>query len=168
MVDNSPGTSEQPELMARFPQLIKQLDDAAAQGHPAWYHIGVVTSDLGAGQFILGGGQCRPGGDGGKLQRKGKAAIVSCGELGPDTSSNMIANYIDYDQIHNKNNLPGGQDLPTTFNCMASVGQMGCGFEAPIESVYDALKGVEEVGIRRSRAVVFVGQPENNEEGIIT
>ena len=67
MIDNSPSMApKQAQLKSDFPNLIKVLDDFKAKGHPAWYHIGVVTSDLGAGQFSLGGGQCHPGGDGGQ------------------------------------------------------------------------------------------------------
>ena len=38
------------ELVSRFPQLLHTLDG----GPPASYHIGVITSDLGAGPFTLG------------------------------------------------------------------------------------------------------------------
>ena len=68
MIDNSPSMiPKQNELKNRFPLLIKKLEDFASKGNPAWYHIGVVTSDLGSGQFTLGSGaQCHPGGDGGQ------------------------------------------------------------------------------------------------------
>jgi hypothetical protein len=152
MVDDSPGTGpKQAELRARFPQLIKILDDFG-KTNPASYHIGVVTSDLGAGQFTLGGGQCKPGGRGGKLQPKGAAADPTCV---PPTSG---LNYIDYNQINQTNNLPAGQDLATTFGCMASVGTMGCGFEQPLESVYKALHDQvpENAGFLRNDAVLVV------------
>jgi hypothetical protein len=154
MVDNSPSmTPKQNELKNRFPSLIKKLDDFATKGNPAWYHIGVVTSDLGSGQFTLGSGaQCHPGGDGGKLQAKGAAADVSCGKLG----NNL--NFIDYNQLNNTNNLPAGQDLPKTFTCMASVGAMGCGFEHQLESVYRALHDpiAENQGFLRADAILAV------------
>jgi hypothetical protein len=134
MADNSPGTSPKiAELKARFPALVKVLDDYG-QVNPVHYHIGVVTSDLGAGQFTLGGGQCHPGGDGGQLQALGGAHDPTCQ---PPTGG---LNFIDYNQLDGTNNLPAGQDLATTFSCMASVGDKGCGFEAPLESVYQALK----------------------------
>jgi hypothetical protein len=133
MLDNSPGTSsKQNELKARFPELIKIID-SFGRVNPAWYHIGVVTSDMGAGQFTLGGGQCHPGGDRGKLRAIGKSADVTCQAPTGDV------NFIDYNQIDGTNNLPTGQDLATSFGCMASVGVTGCGFEAPLESVYRAL-----------------------------
>jgi hypothetical protein len=133
MIDNSPSMSpKQQELKARFPELIKILDDFG-KTTPAHYHIGVVTSDLGAGAFNLGGGQCHPGGDGGKLQALGANHDASC--LAPTGG----INFIDYDQTTGMNNLPGGQDLATTFSCMASVGDKGCGFEQQLEAVYRAL-----------------------------
>jgi hypothetical protein len=133
MIDNSPSMSpKQAELKARFPELIKVLDNFG-KSNPAWYHIGVVTSDLGAGQFNLGGGQCHPGGDGGKLQALGAAHDMTCA---PPTNG---LNFIDYNQLNGMNNLPAGQDLATTFGCMASVGDKGCGFEQQLESVYKAI-----------------------------
>jgi hypothetical protein len=133
MIDDSPSMSpKQAELKARFPQLIKILDDFG-KSNPAWYHIGVVTSDLGAGQFNLGGGQCHPGGDGGKLQALGSAHDATC------AAPTGGLNFIDYNQLNGNNNLPAGQDLATTFSCMASVGDKGCGFEQQLEAVYRAL-----------------------------
>jgi hypothetical protein len=139
MIDNSPSVApQQNELKARFPQLIKILEDFG-KAKPAWYHIGVVTSDLGAGQFNLGGGQCHPDGLGGKLQALGQAADPTC------VAPTRNLNFIDYNQLiryasgNADSNLPAGQDLATSFGCMASVGQMGCGFEHPLESVYRAL-----------------------------
>jgi len=134
MVDNSPSMSpKQAELKNRFPELIKILQNFG-KANPAWYHIGVVTSDLGAGQFTLGGGQCHPGGDGAKLQALGASADTTCK---PVTGG---VNFIDYNQLAGTDNLPAGQDLATTFGCMASVGDKGCGFEMQLESVYRALK----------------------------
>jgi hypothetical protein len=134
LIDNSPSMSpKQAELKARFPELIKILDNFGKM-NPAWYHIGVITSDLGAGQFTLGGGQCHPGGDGGKLQLLGAAADTTCK---PVTGG---VNFIDYNQLNGTNNLPAGQDLPTTFGCMSSVGDKGCGFEHQLEATYRALK----------------------------
>ncbi|MFI5290139.1 MAG: hypothetical protein ACHQ17_10845 [Polyangia bacterium] len=122
MVDNSPSMiPKQKELQAGFPALLSQMQALATSGAPADYHIGVVTSDLGAGQFNLGGGQCHPGGDGGKLQALGAAAAAGC-------QAPLGARFIDYDQLHADasgqptSNLPPGQDLSTTFDCMASVG----------------------------------------------
>jgi hypothetical protein len=133
MVDDSPSMApKQMELKARFPELIKVLDDFGAKGNPAWYHIGVVTSDLGAGPTAASA-NCKPGGQGARLQSLGKAHVSTC--LPPGNG----LNFIDYNQLNGTNNLPASQDLVTTFNCMASVGDTGCGFEHQLESVYRAL-----------------------------
>jgi hypothetical protein len=133
MVDDSPSMDpKQKELQARFPELIKVLDDFAAKGTPAWYHIGVVTSDLGAGAVMNGG--CQVGGKGARLQPLGAAHGANC------VAPTKGLNFIDYNQLNGTNNLPAGQDLPTTFTCMASVGVAGCGFEHQLESPYRALK----------------------------
>ncbi len=139
MVDNSPSMiPKQNQLKSQFPQLIKILDDFGKM-NPAWYHSGVVTSDLGAGPYNLGNGQCHPGGDGAQLQAVGAAAASGC------TAPTGGVNFIDYNQLtpdasgNATSNLPPGQDLATTFSCMASVGAGGCGFEQQLESVYLAL-----------------------------
>src|SRR5689334_22257379 len=46
--DSGSMAPKQLALRQRFPDLIKTLDAVAASGNPASYHIGVVTSDLGA------------------------------------------------------------------------------------------------------------------------
>ena len=158
MVDDSPSMApKQTELKAEFPQLIKILDDFG-QSVPAWYHIGVVTSDLGAASFTLGSGQCHPGGRGGKLQALGAGADTTC--VAPSGG----LNFIDYNQLQKdasgvpNSNLPTGQSLATTFGCMASVGQMGCGFEHQLESVYRALhdKPAENHDFLRDDALLVV------------
>jgi hypothetical protein len=131
-IHNNDDAPIQYEFQAQFPVLVKILDDFG-KANPAHYHIGVVTSDLGAGKYVLGGGQCHPGGDGGKLQALGAAHAANC--IAPTSG----LNFIDYDQIAGTSNLPSGQDLATTFTCMASVGDNGCGFEQDLESVYAAL-----------------------------
>ncbi len=158
MIDDSYSMHpKQEELKAEFPQLISRLKGFADAKLPAWYHIGVVTSDLGAG--TLDGSGCSPGGLGGKLQALGRGADAkACKIVGNDTSTGVPANYIDYNQLTGDSNLPAGQDLPTTFQCMASVGDGGCGFEHQLESVYRALHDVpkENEGFLRDDALLAV------------
>ena len=156
MIDNSPSMApKQAELRARFPSLLKALDTAAQAGRPGSYHIGVVTSDLGAGQFVLGG-QCHPGGDGAKLQALGKAAPASC--MAPTGAVNFLE--VDYTTgaATPTTNAPAGQDVNTTFGCMAAVGDTGCGFESQLESVYKALHDpiTENAGFLRDDAALVV------------
>jgi hypothetical protein len=158
LIDNSPSMApKQAELKSRFPQLIQILQDFGKM-NPADYHIGVVTSDLGAGMYNINRGQCHPGGDGAILQAKGAAADATCGTLGNGLS------YIEYNQKvldamgNPTSNLPPGQDLPTTFGCMASVGDLGCGFESQLEAVYKALHDQipQNAGFLRPDAILVV------------
>src|SRR2546423_7848086 len=99
MIDNSPSMApKQKELANRFPTLIKALQNFAAQGNPASYHIGVVNSDLGAGPFTLNQGQCHPGGDGGKLQVTPAAGAPNVPAAGTNFSLGGGVRFIDYNQ----------------------------------------------------------------------
>jgi hypothetical protein len=135
MIDDSFTQPIQIELRNRFPQLIKALDDAAVAGHPASYHFGVVTSDLGSGTNTSA---CRPGGDGGKLSVGSPAGTNSPANCAGFTLGGGV-HFIDYDQINQTNNIGGGLSVPDAFNCIANVGDSGCGFQHSLESVYRAL-----------------------------
>ncbi|MCU1282711.1 MAG: hypothetical protein JWM53_6257 [bacterium] len=156
MVDNSPGGSYGIELVQRFPAFFKALQ-AASAAHPASYHIGVVTSDYGAGPYVLNQGQCHPGGDGGKLQ-----VLPAAGTSTPAACSNFTlgngVRFIDYTSLDGTSNVMGVPDVPTAFRCMASVGEAGCGFEHVLESVYRALHDpiAENAGFLRADALLVV------------
>jgi hypothetical protein len=159
MIDNSPGAAYQTEFRNRFPQLVKALDDAAGVGmHRASYHIGVVTSDLGAGPYTLNQGQCHPDGDGGKLQDVTKPSSVG---PPPASCANLTlgggVHFIDYDQINGTNNV-GTLSVPEAFACISGVGSGGCGFEHQLESVYRALHDPipENAGFLRDGALLVV------------
>jgi hypothetical protein len=159
MVDNSPSMApKQNELRLRFPQLIKALDGFAAQGNPASYHIGVVTSDLGAGPFTLNQGQCHPGGDGAKLQVAPAANATNVPANCAGFSLSGGVRYIDYNQLAGTNNIMGVPDVPSAFQCMSAVGEGGCGFEHQMESPYRALHDqiAENAGFLRSDAILAV------------
>ena len=162
MIDNSHSMAEkQAQLQANFPKLKEKLDSLAAANHPAWYHIGVVTSDLGAGPTSLGNGSCTPGGDGGKLQMIPKVppAGLNCVATGSDTVTKMSANYIDLNQLPSGgDNLPAGMTLDEMLSCMTSVGDTGCGYEHQLESVYRALHDLpaENQGFLRTDAALAV------------
>jgi hypothetical protein len=149
MVDNSDSMKpKQDELKARFPQLIQQLRDFASRGLPAWYHLGVVTSDLGAGAS----NSCAKGGDGGRLNvtdRSDPKQPKSCG-LGGGVS------YLDFNQLDGSANVVG--TVEDAFQCIASVGVAGCGFEHQLESVYQALTAntAENQGFLRDDAALVV------------
>ncbi|MCU1279245.1 MAG: hypothetical protein JWM53_2791 [bacterium] len=158
MVDNSPSMSPKQALLQQgFPAFAQALQNAGAV-HPASYHIGVVTSDLGAGPFTLNQGQCHPGGDGAKLRSAPAAGATGV----PPACANLMlgggARYIDYDQKQGTTNIQGGLDVGTAFACISSVGESGCGFESQLESAYQALHGAiaENVGFLRIDALLVV------------
>ncbi len=154
MVDNSNSMAAMTEeLKARFNQFFKVFQDLADKGTFADLHIGVVTSDYGAGATGAPGCQPSPGGQLGKLQAVGVAAAAGCK---PPNGSNFIS--YDFANGGTANNLPTGQDLVATFTCMASAGQGGCGFEHQLESVYAALHNnlPENAGFLRDDALLTV------------
>jgi hypothetical protein len=159
MIDDSPSMApKQTELKNRFPTLIKALQNFAAAGNPASYHIGVINSDLGAGPFTLNQGQCHPGGDNGKLQVTPAAGTTPTGCTNFALSGGV--RYIDYNQLNGTDNLMGvpAGDVATAFTCMASVGEAGCGFEHQLESTYRALHDPipENANFLRSDAILAV------------
>ena len=155
VIDNSSSMlPKQERLIAEFPRFV----DRFTKARPAWYHFGVITSDLGAGSFTDSLKQCQPGGDGGRLQLLGAAHDAACQ---PVTGGGR---FIDYNQLvldeagQPTSNLPAGQSLGTTFGCMASVGDAGCGFEQPLEAARLALLSppVENEGFLRDDAYLVV------------
>ncbi len=162
MVDNSPSMDAmQVELRARFPQLIQTLS-GLNQGGTLDLHIGVVTSDYGAGDTAGGGCDASPGGQKGLLQAVGVAADAGCL---PPSGTPFISYQVDASGAVTSN-LPAGQDLSTTFTCMASVGAEGCGFEHQLESVYAALHNTQEnSGFLRDDAALAVVFVTNEDDG---
>jgi hypothetical protein len=147
MIDNSNSMRPKQDLLKdRFPSFITRLRQFASQGLPASYHIGVVTSDLGAGITTCGKN------DGGRLNtvdRSDRLNAVSC-NLGGGLS------FLDYNQLDGTANVVGS--VEDAFQCIASVGTEGCGFEHQLESVYRALTTdvPENRGFLRDDAVLAV------------
>jgi len=156
MVDNSPSMDAmQSELKARFGDFFKVFQDLAAKGTFADLHIGVVTSDYGAGRGDMAGGcDPSPGGQRGILQ----ASNGGC--AGPSGKR-----YIEY--RFGENGATGNvTDLVGAFTCMASVGSKGCGFEHQLESVYAALHNtVENAGFLRDDALLVIVFVTNEDDG---
>jgi len=122
MIDNSGSMkAEQDNLRRNFPAFTRVLKDLP-QGLPN-VHIGVVSSDLGAGMFknVSGCGL----GDGGRFQNTPRAA----GCTGPRGS------YIS--AVGSVQNFDG--DIDDVFSCIAALGTNGCGFEHQLQSVRVAL-----------------------------
>ena len=165
MVDNSPSmTAMQAQLQTQFAQFLQPFVDLAALGIYADLHIGVVTSDYGAGDTPGGGCTASPGGENGFLQALGAAAPANC--VAPVGSP-----YISYQfgASGDSSNLPvatSPTQLTTTFGCMASVGAAGCGFEHQLESVTQALRNTKEnAGFLRDDAILAVVFFTNEDDG---
>jgi hypothetical protein len=173
MVDNSSSMAAmQNELQNKFSDFFTVFTNLASAGTFADLHIGVVTSDYGAGDQDNTASGCgrSPGGDLGHLIKVGKAAAAGC--VGPTD------NYITYAFQAGgtaTSNLVGGSttaDLVSTFTCMASgvssdSSIAGCGFEHQLESVYAALHNTDGFnnGFLRSDALLTVVFLTNEDDG---
>jgi hypothetical protein len=168
MIDNSPSMAAmQTELRQHFAAFFSPLVPTAGSGKLLDLHIGVVTSDYGAGAVanVAGGCDASPGGQKGFLQQVGAAGAGCVGPQGVpfiqyavDATGGVTAN------------LPGGATdhaaLAAAFSCMASVGSNGCGFEHQLESVYAALhNGSENAGFLRPDALLVVVFLTNEDDG---
>jgi len=131
MVDNSFSMREEQENLARnFPTFMNALE-ALPEGVPN-VHIGVVTSDLGAGRFEPAG--CKKGGDRGAFQVPGPSLTGAC------SAAPKGQNYII--DVGNQRNYTG--TIGDAFSCIARVGTNGCGFEHQLAAVKRALGGDPE------------------------
>jgi hypothetical protein len=169
MIDNSSSMEPmQEELRKRFGDFLQIFGKLAQDGFYTDLHIGVVTSDFGAGDTdeysssMHTGCFRSPGGDRGKLQALGKAAAMGC--IPP--RDQPFIRYAYGEHGRDNDNLPEGQDLAATFTCMASVGASGCGFEHPLESVLSALKNnTDNAGFLRPEALLAVVFVTNEDDG---
>ena len=144
MIDDSPSMQEEQANLARnFPRLIDALK-ALPAGFPD-LHLGVVSSDMGAGTAILIGGCNRSLGDRGVLQVRS-----DCG-LDPSAGRYLISQ-----NGGTQNNFAG--DISDVFACLANLGTNGCGFEHQLQAVRMALSGfvADNAGFLRSDAHLAV------------
>jgi hypothetical protein len=121
VIDNSNSMFEEQEnLVANFPKFIQAIE--AIQPPIKSSHVGVISTDIGAGPFsgpLMG--SCVPGGDEGKLQHTPTGADAGC-----------AASYPKY--------LEGpASTLSQDFGCIARLGVGGCGYEQQMEAALKAL-----------------------------
>jgi len=132
VIDNSNSMEqEQKNLKANFPKLIEALRTPKLNNKIPNVHIGIVSTDLGAGNYNLPSCETT-GGDKGKLLNTPR--IAGCT---PPKDP-----WISYDE--GTTNIPGGGKDPIkkvkdAFSCIAEIGLNGCGFEQPLESSRRAL-----------------------------
>ncbi len=168
VIDNSGSMEqEQQQLAANFPRLIdalrRQTLGPDGSGKPCTatdtsgcnipdVRIGVVTTDLGAGTYMLPSCEVA-GGDRGKLQSTPR--IPGC--VGPSNP------WIAYSPNSKTSNVPSGsvdhiQRVKDAFACIAPVGLIGCGFEQTLEAARQALDPIQGInpGFIRQNALLVV------------
>lgn len=130
VVDNSGSMQEeQNSLNNNFNRFINVLNNI--EGGLPNVHIGVVSTDTGAGPFNIQ--NCTGNGDNGSLQ---SAPRGSC----QPPAGSFISDIANSDGTR-MTNYPGSQSLADTFTCIAALGTSGCGFEQPLESMRRGLNG---------------------------
>jgi hypothetical protein len=127
MVDDSPSMAEEQSNLARnFPRLIEALGKMPT-GFPD-LHLGVVSSNMGAG-LLVGSGPC--------ASLQGKGGLLQIGDdCGLDTSRGRFL-------MAPGDGSPGNYrgDIADVFACLAKLGTAGCGFEHQLQAVHVALSG---------------------------
>jgi hypothetical protein len=137
MVDDSSSMAPlQTKLGAQLPNFLMALRDKNTQQYPD-LHVAVISSSLGGGAWA-NVNQCssgsHPGDDGGKFQQgpggagNGSCAMLHGGEKYLKNGDGTAANPANFDG-----------DIGAAFQCMALLGDGGCGFESQFESTYFAL-----------------------------
>jgi hypothetical protein len=146
MIDNSGSMAEeQVSLGNNFHRMITVLE--TVEGGLPNVHIGIVSSDVGAGPFNIT--SCSGNGDNGILQNAPRYAGCAppAGQFISDIANpdgSRLTNYTD--------------PLVETFGCIARLGIDGCGFEQPLEAVRRALNGsnAQNAGFLRQDALLAV------------
>jgi hypothetical protein len=136
VIDKSKSmTPAQESLRQYFPNFMQPLKSLPM---PPDLHIGVVTSDLGAGIFTPM--SCdRLGGDQGMLQNTPAGATCGAAQL-KDPSDRFLV-YAPNPGGDSFQNFTG--DVADAFACYAAVGDNGCGFEHVLAAAQQALAGCE-------------------------
>jgi hypothetical protein len=157
--DSGSMAAEQSNLRAAMPALIEALLDPPpdpVSGEPVHrivrdLHLGVVSTNLGAGGFNVGG--CEDLGDNGVLLHEPHG--TPCETAYPQFLSYLIGDAEPPD-------VAGIDGLSADFGCIATLGTEGCGFEQPLEAAYKALVvnarpgGLNEGFLREDAILVIV------------
>ncbi len=144
VVDNSNSMAEEQEMLAlAFPAFINTLKPFSFFLD---LHIGVISTDLGAGGYNIP--SClAPNGDGGKLQNSPRK----------DGCSPPKDPYIAIAEDKNGITTNVANDLITeAFSCIALLGVEGCGFEQPLASILQALDSTNNPNFMRDDALLGI------------
>lgn len=146
VVDDSGSMRDEQESLAdnfiRFTNVLNNIEGGLPN-----VHIGVVSTNVGAGANGITG--CNGSGDNGTLQN---APSGACPTPGPELFIKDIAN----EDGSRTTNYTG--ELAEVFSCIAKLGDTGCGFEQPLESMRRALNGsnLQNEGFLRKDAFLAV------------
>jgi len=135
---------EQASLSTNYRRLMSFLEQYPG-GMPN-IHVGVISSDLGAGPFSFG--NCTPGGDGGKLQTTARSNCTPPnGEFLSNIGASDGTDILNYDG-----------SLQDAFACIAELGSDGCQYTQPLEAMRRALDGSNpaNAGFLRDDAFLMV------------
>lgn len=151
VVDNSNSMeAKQATLASAFPSFM----DAILASHVALdLHVGVVSTDMGAGSYSLP--SCEAGGDDGKLQSKPRAG----GCTGPgDAFISATTASASGSPVVVKSNVAGQgvTALNDAFSCIARLGTSGCGLEQPLAALRKAVAGGANPGFLRADAALAI------------
>ena len=143
VVDNSNSMyHEQQALAAAFPSF---MDALLNYKFMLDLHVGVISTDMGAGSYNLPSCEAS-GGDQGRLQRK--PMVAGCT---PPTAPSISVN-------GSKTNVPGDM-VNDAFKCIVQLGMNGCGFEqhlAAITAAVDAKLNINPGFLRKDSVLAVV------------
>jgi hypothetical protein len=150
------------ELAQRIHFVDEQIAAIVAAGGSIDFHLGITTTDFGAGATGAPGCQPSPGGQQGKLQ--------AVGIFGPNTCQSPVG--ASFAAMHFGSdgtvtgNLPPKQTLDMTVTCMGAVGGSGCGFRHPLEASFAALQqgAAGNEGFLRDEAQLVVAWLTNTDD----
>ena len=146
VIDNSGSMAEeQASLATNFNRFVNVLENI--EGGLPNIHLGVVSSDLGAGPYNIS--DCSGNGDNGALQNAPRD-----GSCSPPAGA-FISDIANPDGSRTKNYTG---TLADTFSCIARLGINGCGFEHHLESMRRGLNGSnpQNAGFLRDNAYLAV------------
>ncbi len=134
MIDNSSSmASMQEKLYTQLPNFMNILTSLPT---PPNLHVAVVSSDMGAPGDAAGSDGCTTAGDMGIFQntaRSDSAIMATC-----DTTTLQNGAYYISD-VAGMTNFTNPMGIGSVFQCIALLGQMGCGFEHQLASIDRAL-----------------------------
>jgi hypothetical protein len=159
VIDDSGSMAEEQRMLAgAFPQLLTALFAPPIDpgtGAPAYppaedLHVGVISSDMGVGGFVV---PTCSGNDDGRLQHEPGAGVSGCAASYP---AFLTAS-------------PPGTPAAHDFECIATLGTDGCGFEQPLGALHKALavhmapSGPDAAFLRADAALAVVVLTDEND-----